>query len=164
MITIGEIYSVIRFITRSGTFITYVLSGTSALSLKKAIRDVDEDIYGILLSRKTYLQKICVKWNEIKNTHAHHQSGEKPEHRKSGRRKTGARKPIVGENLWFSWLFACFPRLSWAYSDFWLFLRPIHRCSVGVKRISLKNKKSRHCGGFNPPLLKGGYNVQSNSV
>lgn len=61
MITIGEIYSVIRFITRSGTFITYVLSGTSALSLKKAIRDVDEDIYGILLSRKTYLQKICVK-------------------------------------------------------------------------------------------------------
>lgn len=61
MITIGEIYSVICFITRSGTFITYVLSGTSALSLKKAIRDVDEDIYGILLSRKTYLQKICVK-------------------------------------------------------------------------------------------------------
>lgn len=58
MITIGEIYSVIRVITRSGTFITYVLSGTSALSLKKAIRDVDEDIYGILLSRKTYLQNL----------------------------------------------------------------------------------------------------------
>lgn len=61
MITIGEIYSVIRVITRTGTCITYVLSGTSALSLKKAIRDVNKDIYGLLLSRKTYLQEICVK-------------------------------------------------------------------------------------------------------
>ena len=69
---------------------------------------------------------------------------------RKNRKKVGIRSEKISD----------FPELIWAFLIFWLFLRPSCRGFIGAWRISLKKQKSRHRGGFNPPLLKGGYNVQ----